>query len=225
MKTKVTILMILLVFLLTSAFRDIKRSENFENDPVSPDDENKFVLVRNEDDISLYLRWIQINKNTSTRQIKADFVVDCPAPNVVSVLCDEKTYQHWMKATKSCYRLKTIDTNQWYSYFQFTIPWPLNNQDCVLKYQVLDYKESSKTVISLVSDTGYLKPYKGIERISHIEGCWIITQLGGGKTHVEYYVYSVQKPKFPTWMTDPLVQKNLIRTMDGLRNLAMNPSK
>lgn len=225
MKTKATTLMVLLVFLVSSAFRDYKRSHDFENDPASPDDENKFVLVRNEDDISLYLRWIQINETTSTRQVKADFVIDCPAARVVSVLCDEKTYQHWMKATKSCYRLKTIDQNQWYSYFQFSIPWPLNNQDCILKYQVREYKESSKTVINLLSDAGYLKPNKGIERISHMEGCWIITQLENGKTHVEYYVYSVQKPKFPTWMTDPLVQKNLIRTMSGLRNIAMNPSK
>jgi hypothetical protein len=183
-----------------------------------------FVLVRNEDDILLYSRWIQVNETTATRQVKADFVIDCPAARVVSILCDEKTYLNWMTATKSCYRLKTIDTNQWYSYFQFSIPWPLSNQDCVLKYEVKTYDELSKTVIKIASDAGYLKPNKGIERISNMVGCWIITEIEEGKTRVEYFVYSVQKPKFPTWMTDPLIQKNLIRTMNGLRNLATNPN-
>lgn len=220
MKTKTTQLMVLLVFLLASGFRNESGSNVFTNDPSANDANNKFTLVRSDDEISIYTRWIPLDNTTATRQVKAEFMIDCPAKNVVSVLCDEKTSLQWMQSTKAFYRLKTINPNQWYAYIQFSIPWPLNNQDCILNYEVHDYPELSRTEIILQGEPDYQKPKKGIERISHMEGSWIITQLESGKTHVEYYMYSKQKPKFPIWLTDPLVQKNLIRSLDALRDLA-----
>jgi hypothetical protein len=220
MKTKIKTLMVLLVFLLTSGFRNESGNNAITNDPSANDENSKFTLVRSNDDISIYTRWIRVNETTSTRQVKAEFVVDCPAESVVTVLCDEKKCLEWMQSTKAYYRLRTINTNQWYAYVQFSIPWPLDNQDCVLKYEVCEYPESSRTEIILQGEPDFVKPIKGIERISHMEGRWIITPIEGGKTHVEYYMFSKQKPKFPGWLTDPLVQKNLIKTMDALRDLA-----
>jgi hypothetical protein len=220
MKTNAKTLMVLLVFLLTSGFRNEMGNDISINDPSSNDANTKFTLVRSDDDISLYTRWIHVNETTLTRQVKAEFVVDCPAEKVVSILRDEKTYLQWMKATKAFYRIKTIDENRWYSYVQFSIPWPLDNQDCILKYEVHENPESSCTEIILEGDADFLEPNKGIERIRHIAGCGIILQIDGGKTRVEYYVYSKQKPTFPTWLTDPLVQKNLIKSLDALRDLA-----
>ena len=70
-----------------------------------------------------------------------------------------------------------------------------------------------------------LKSCKDIERISHMEGLWIITQTGPEKTCVEYYVSSKQEPKFPTWITAPLIEKNLLNTMSAFRDVVMNDSK
>ncbi len=220
MKTNAKTLIILLVFLLTSGFRNEVGNNISKNDPSTNDANTKFTLVRSDDNISLYTRWIQVNETTLTRQVKAEFVIDCPAEKVVSILRDEKTYLQWMKATKAFYRIKTIDENRWYSYVQFSIPWPLDNQDCILNYEVREYPELSRTEILLQGEPDFVEPIKGIERISHMEGRWIITQAEGRKTHVEYYMFSKQKPKFPAWLTDPLVQKNLIKTMDALRDLA-----
>lgn len=216
MKTKTTTLLILLTFLLTSGFR--KMSENSS----SPDKNSKFTLVRSDENISIYTRWIPATKTRMTREIKAEFIIDSPVNEIVSVLKDEKLYTQWMKSTKSYYRLKTTDENNWYAYIQFSIPWPLNNQDCILKYRVHENEDSSKTEIKLLGEPGFLKTYEGIERISHMEGSWIITRIDSQKSLVEYYMYSNQAPKFPTWITDPLIQKNLLKTMNALRDLIMN---
>ncbi len=222
MKTKTTTLLVLLVFLLNTGFKKESRSNFFSNDPLTIDVNAKFNLVRSDDNISIYTRWIPVTETRSTRQLKAEFVIDCPAEKVVSVLRDEKSYTKWMKATKTYYRLKTINENQWYSYVQFSIPWPLNNQDCILKYEVHECIDPSKTEITLAGEPDFLQTYEGVERISHMEGSWVITKIGAGKSRVEYLVYSKQAPKFPTWITDPLIQKNLLKTMNAFREIVKN---
>jgi hypothetical protein len=222
MKTKTTTLLVLLVFLLNTGFKKESRNNIFSNDPSTIDVNTKFNLVRSDDNISIYTRWIPVTESRSTRQLKAEFVIDCPAEKVVSVLRDEKSYTKWMKATKTYYRLKTINENQWYSYVQFSIPWPLNNQDCILKYKVHECADPSKTEITLTGEPDFLQTYEGIERISHMEGSWVITKIGVGKSRVEYLVYSKQAPKFPTWITDPLIQKNLLKTMNAFREIVKN---
>jgi hypothetical protein len=224
MKTKTTTLLILLVFLLNTGFRKEPDENILFNDSAAIDVNTKFTLVRSDNNISIYTRWIPVTETRSTRQLKAEFEIDCPAEKVISVLRDEKSYTKWMKATKTYYRLKTVNENQWYSYVQFSIPWPLNNQDCILKYEVQDSTEPMKTEIRLVGEPDFLQQYDGVERISHMEGSWVITQIGAGKSHVEYFVYSKQAPKFPTWITDPLIQKNLLKTMNAFKDIVINSS-
>lgn len=150
MKTITTTLLVLLVFLFNSGFRIGWENNLYSSDPSVNGPNEKFILVRSDDNIFIYTRWIPVTENRSTRQLKAEFIVDCPTGKVVSVLRDEKTYTKWMKASKTYYRLKTINENQWYSYVQFSIPWPLNNQDCILKYEVHQNEDKSQTEIILL---------------------------------------------------------------------------
>ena len=225
MKTKTTTLLILLALILNTGFRKDSEEYNLSSDSSAIDVNTKFTLVRSDNNISIYTRWIPVTESRSTRQLKAEFVIDCPPENIISVLRDEKSYTKWMKATNTYYRLKTVNENQWYSYVQFSIPWPLNNQDCILRYEVQDSTEPMKTEIRLVGEPDFLQHYDGVERISHMEGSWVITQIGSRKSHVQYLVYSNQAPKFPTWITDPLIQKNLLKTMNALRDIVINGSK
>jgi hypothetical protein len=225
MKTKTTTSLILLSFFLISGFRTTSEKTFLTDDSASPDKSANFTLVRSDENISIYTRWIPATETRMTRQIKAEFVIDCSIDNIISVLKDEKSYTQWMKATKTYYRLKTINDNQWLAYIQFSIPWPLNNQDCILKYEVHQNEDKSQTEITLQGEPDFLKSYEGVERISHMEGSWIITRIDGGKSLVEYYMYSKQAPKFPTWITDPLIQKNLLKTMNALREVVLDVSK
>jgi hypothetical protein len=222
MKTKTTILLIFLSFLLTSGFRTSTKETDLMDDSASSDKSTTFILVRSDENVSIFTRWIPATETRLTRQIKAEFVIDRPIDKIVSVLKDEKSYPLWMKSTKSYYRLKTVNENQWFAYIQFSIPWPLNNQDCILKYEVHESSEAHRTEICLVGEPDFLKTYEGVERISHMEGSWIITQIDSGKSQVEYYMYSKQAPKFPTWITDPLIQKNLLKTMNAFRDIVKN---
>lgn len=221
MKKKVLIPVLILLFYSNTGFRIMTYPEGLPEGSMDVFDNNGYTLVRSDDNINIYTKWIPVNSVRKTRLVKVEFVTETPAENVISLLCDENYYTKWMQSVKTYYRLKTIDENNWYAYVQFSISWPLNNQDCILKYELYRLPDQSCTMISLKNATGLLKTYRGVERISHMEGCWIIKDSGNNKTKVEYYVCSNQAPKFPTWITDPIIQRNLLKTMQAFKEIVL----
>jgi hypothetical protein len=178
-----------------------------------------FVLVKKDKNISIYEKWIKVDNTRYARQLKAEFMVNASIDKVVSVLKDVKNTTQWMKSAKTYYLLKKIDQNNWYSYVQFSIPWPLNNQDCIIKFEVLPASSAKRTEIRLTGVPNYLKEYKNVTRISDMEGSWILNNKGIKSTSVEYYIFSKQKPTFPRWITDPIMRNNMISTMNAFREI------
>jgi hypothetical protein len=206
MKTKIPILILLL--LGNTAFK--------------PGDDCKypgeFIIAKDVSGIRISTRWVPVTKTSSARQVKCEFVVDGTVPNVVAVLNDDISVVGWMKGTKEYYRVKTIDDEHWYSYVQFHIIWPFNNQDCIIKYDVSRDAANRKTVVHMTGEPGFLKQFEGVNRIPHMEGSWTFTDLGNNRVQVVYMMFSNQEPKFPRWITDPIIQNNLLEMTDAFRS-------
>lgn len=178
-----------------------------------------FVLIKKDKNISIYEKWIKVDNIRSARQLKVEFMVNASIEKIVSIIKDDKNTTHWMKSTKTYYILKKLDQNNWYLYVQFSVPWPLNNQDCIIKYELLPSSSDKRTEIRLTGLPYYLKEYKNVKRISDLEGAWILSNQGIKSTRVEYYIFSKQKPMFPRWLTDPIMQNNMISTMNAFREI------
>lgn len=211
MKTTGNIILALILFL-------------FSPDQSYCGNEPAYSLVKGSSGISIYTRWIPVTSSRSARQIKAVVVIDATVAEVLSVLRDDGSVSKWMNSTKDYHRLRTIDSGSWYSYVQFAIPWPLNNQDCIIRYDVKEDPGSGKVTIDLHGAPGYLQPFDGVKRIPHMEGSWVITDLGNNKVLVEYTMFSAQKPSYPRWITDPLVQNSLLKTMEAFRSIVLSKS-
>ncbi|MFH1296571.1 MAG: hypothetical protein ABIJ04_04775 [Bacteroidota bacterium] len=209
MKTNNLLLMMLLLSTLlwnNATGKNVAEKVDNDNDP-------GFVLVKDVSGIQIFTRWIPVTESRSARQIKSELVMKGTIATVLSVLRNDRSFTKWMNGTKDYYRVKTIDSSQWYSYVQFSIPWPLNNQDCIIKYEVSEDPPGGKTMIRLTGTPSYIRHFEGVTRIPHMEGSWIITNLGHNKVKVEYSMFSNQKPSFPRWITDPIIQNNLLKTM------------
>ncbi|MEJ2596206.1 MAG: hypothetical protein P8100_14025 [bacterium] len=216
MKLKKEFLAAMILCLVLSAF-DLP--ETGLTNESSTGDTTEFVCVRSEEDINLYTRWIPVTKERSVRQIMVSFTVNAGREEVIDILSDESLYLQWMKSAKQYYRIRTVNENSWYAYIQFSIPWPLKNQDCILKYEVLPPSDAAINVIQVSSVPEYMADQKGVERISHMELTWVITEIAPDQTFIQYYAFSNQPPKFPTWITDPIIQKNTIKTMSALQDI------
>ncbi|NJO69436.1 MAG: hypothetical protein HC830_09305, partial [Bacteroidetes bacterium] len=103
---------------------------------------------------------------------------------------------------------------------QYDIPWPLSNQDCIVKYELLQTSSEKVFHVQMKGIPDYIPAKDGITRIDHLLGSWVITTSSSNTCKVSYTIMSGQPPKFPRWITDPIIQSNLVNTMDAFRNIA-----
>ena len=71
----------------------------------------------------------------------------------------------------------------------------------------------------MVSDAGYIPEKEGVSRIRHMTGLWQFRQVGENRVEVTYTLFSGQRSAFPRWITDPIIQGNMIKTMKNFRTL------
>ena len=115
------------------------------------------------------------------------------------------------------YKIISKNKTEWISYIQYDLPWPMENQDCVLQYSASS--EENKHIINFRSiDHEIFPTSKNVTRIEDINGQWIFRPTATG-TVVEYSITTTPSPTLPRWVTDPLVRSNLIDTMDEFRNI------
>ncbi len=208
MKTKILILTIL--FTISASFK----SGNENNKPA------EFNVVKDVSGIKISTRWIPVTDTRSARQVKCEFLIDGSLSDALSVLYDDFNVVRWMKGSKQYYRVKTSDQSHWYSYVQFHVPWPFNNQDCIIKYDVSRDDVNKRVLVNINGVPAFLKTFEGVNRIPHMEGHWLFSENGSNKVMVEYVMFSNQSPRFPRWITDPIIQKNMLETMDAFRSVA-----
>lgn len=205
------------VVLLLIAFLSQNTSYTFEKSIIQQTTD--FVLIKQDKNINIYARWIRVDDKRSARQLKAEFTVNASFAKIIGLIKDDKTTTQWMKNTKSYYIIKAIDQNNWFAYVQFSVPWPFSNQDIIIKYELPTPNAFSQTEIRFTGVPDYMQKNKGVTRISHLEGTWKLMYLDKNLTKIEYVMFSKQAPAFPRWITDPIIQHNLLSTMDAFREM------
>ena len=184
------------------------------------DNHNDFIKLKEENGIQLSSRWIPAPGNRETRELKAAFEVDAEPSEIMELLRNEQQALLWMRGVKEVKMHFSGKPDEWYVYLLYNIPWPLNKQDCIIRYRLMSDSGAEQIQLKLEGAPDYMAVRENIERIPHVSGGWIISRTPDGKCQVEYSVFSFQKPRFPRWATDPVIQNNLIQTMVSLRELA-----
>lgn len=188
---------------------------NFNPVTTSPD----YKFLKKEKQISLSSRELKLSDGRSTRELRAEFTVNGSLAKMREVLQNERLSRQWMKGVKDYSLIGTTGDN-WKAYIQYDIPWPLNNQDCIINYTSNLSGNGTSLTIKMNSQPDFLPKKPGVERISHLSGCWTITGVTEKNCRVVYTVYSEQKARFPRWATDPIIQQNLINSLSAFRELA-----
>lgn len=180
-----------------------------------PDTAN-FVLVKENNGISLYERWYAFTPDKQAREIKATFHVKADSYAAVALIKDAARGRQWNKNTKA-YEIVRENDSLWFGYIQYDLPWPVSNQDCVLQY---NQNDSDKAVLVAFQDADHpsFPPRKKIQRIPEISGKWIFRESDNGIS-VEYYISTTPSNSLPTWLTDPIIRNNLIETLTIFRTI------
>lgn len=181
-----------------------------------PTDTADFTLVKNELGISVYERWYPITSTENARQIKATFTVRATSAAALTLLKDGSKGELWNKNTKD-YKVVDVRADSWVSYIQYDLPWPVKNQDCVLRYHARE-DQDQMSVIFRETDHPSFPVRNRVARIPQIEGKWIFTAFDD-KLQVEYYIATTPSKTLPGWVTDPIIRNNLVETLHIFRQI------
>lgn len=179
-------------------------------------DTASFTLVKSAGDIDIYERWYPISEDLSAREVKATFTVKAPPHHAAALIQDESTGRKWNKNTDA-YKVLAGNGNSWICYIQYDLPWPVNNQDCVLEYNANYLGQSVIIDFKAVEHPDFPKQHR-VQRIPDISGRWVFTKTVEGFL-VEYYITTRPSSTLPSWLTDPIIRNNLLETLGSFRKI------
>ena len=176
--------------------------------------EEPFKLVKVRGGVSLYERWVTVQSGQKVRELKAEFTVEAGLSAVVNLLKDPLRASSWMQSLDQFDVLETHGAGRWTSYVRYRIPWPLNDQDVVLRYERSDVGKQTTIAFRSVSRASHPEQ-EGVSRMEGVSGAWVLTPKHAAQTQVVYTILTQNRSRFPRWMTDPIVQDNLLDTMNA----------
>lgn len=181
-------------------------------------EEKNYKLVKVEGQVALYERWLEVEAGREAREMKAEFTVPVGPEAVVALLRNEAKTPVWMRRAASCRIMLEGSGQSWLAYVRYNIPWPISDQDCLLRYEVK--KNENRRLINFRSASdSKAPPMPKVKRMQGISGAWLLEPLPGNKTKITYTVMTTEKPSLPRWATDPVVQGNLLDTMNAFCTL------
>ena len=180
-------------------------------------DSTGYILVKKTKGIELYEKWIDLSSELKAREVKVVYTIHATMESAAALLDNEAKAIQWNKGSR-LYKIIPIDDNSWISYIQYDLPWPFDNQDCVLQYTAY-YLAYNNIVVDFRSvDHEIFPSLKNVSRLDKVKGRWTFKETPNG-TRVEYLITTTPSTTLPRWVTDPIVRNNLIDTMNEFRNI------
>ncbi len=177
----------------------------------------EFKLVKEDETISLYERWVP-GKDEPVREIKAVLFIDANVDDIIRLLKDAPKGKKW-NGNASRYEVREHNFSSWTTYIRYDLPWPMDDQDCCLGYKVMESQPGSKiTTIKFEERGSTACPLqKDVVRVAGTKGYWQIEEWSDGKLKIEYLITSDRSKKIPRWVSDPLVHKNVMQTLTSFK--------
>ena len=174
-----------------------------------------FELVRDEDGILVYERWVTFPKSdppVTAREVKSEFYVRSSTHHALALMRDEIQIKSWQKHVSE-FRIHRHSDSVWHEYSYHDIPWPVSDQDHFLEYTIRDPVERDGIFITFqtVSNNKLAPVRDNVSRMT-LSGSWYFQQVEEGKIKVTYRILSMPGT-LPRFITDPVIRSNLMSTV------------
>lgn len=174
-----------------------------------------FELVRNEDNILIYERWVTFpgsDPPVLAREVKSEFFIRATVTAAVALIRDETKISVWQHHVSE-FKVYPQTDSIWHEYSYHDIPWPVSDQDHFLEYTVEDPIEDDGIFITFRTvENRTLAPLrKNVSRMT-LSGSWYLQEAGDGKIKATYRILSMPG-SLPRFITDPVIRNNLMSTV------------
>lgn len=176
--------------------------------------EEDFTFIKAQGEVRLYERWLEIEPGRKGREMKAEFTVPQGTAAVAALLRDEGKAKDWIQRASACRLVSEANDQSWLAYVHYGLPWPISDQDCLLRYELKQQGGQTRIAFRSVANSSF-PPKSRVKRMKGIVGSWLLTPQAGNRTKITYTIMTTETPTLPRWVTDPHVQSNLLDTMNA----------
>ena len=161
------------------------------------------------DGIRVYTR---LDPGSKIKSLKVECDYDATLTQLVAVLLDVKSCKDWVYGTKSCSLLKQVSPLDLYYYSEVNIPWPVQNRDFVAHIVITQDAATKIVTMDAPAVPGFIPLKKGIVRIEHSSGKWIISPLTRNKIRIEYILKVDPGGALPAWLVNLLASEGPLQS-------------
>lgn len=144
-------------------------------------------LVKNEDDIRVYLRSVD---NSSVREFMAETVTSSSLSAILALFDDIGSYTKWNYRCREAELLQKKNDRERVIYMVMASPWPVSDRDMEVKCVLSQDKKTGNVTIALTGIPGFTAARQGRVRMTSLVGYWRLEPLGKGKVRVVYSMHS-----------------------------------
>ena len=182
--------------------------------------QSAWKVVTEEEGITVFSKSVPESK---VKALKVECVLKSSASQLVELLMDVNTADQWVFHTKSCVLLKKVSPSELYYYSEVSLPWPLENRDFVAHIKVSQDRATKVVTVDAPAIPGWIAKKKGIVRISHSKGLWIITPIDKEKLKLEYTLQVDPGGIIPAWAVNLFSAQGPIETFKKMRQQLLLP--
>lgn len=162
--------------------------------------------------------------DSKVKALKVECEFNATLSQLVAVLLDVKTCTEWVYHTRSCELLKQVSPSELYYYSEIDIPWPAENRDFVAHLIVKQDPETRVVNIDGPAVPGFVPVKKGIVRIDHSIGKWVITPIADHHVRVVYTLQVDPGGAIPAWLVNMFAAEGPTQSFKGLKLQLQKPA-
>jgi hypothetical protein len=182
--------------------------------------QNDWKLSTDKEGIKIYT---SIVPDSKIKAVKVECDLNATPSQLVAVVMDINTATDWVYHVKSAKLVKQVSATELYYYSEVSLPWPVANRDFVAHLIVSQNPDTKVVTIDGPAVPGYVPVKKGIVRIDHSFGKWIITPLGADQVHVEYSIHVDPGGALPAWLVNIFATDAPLKIFENLKVQLQKP--
>lgn len=162
--------------------------------------------------------------DSRVKALKVECEFNATLSQLVAVLLDVKTCTQWVYHTRLCELLKQVSPSELYYYSEISIPWPAENRDFVAHLVVKQDPETKVVYVDGPAVPGFVPLKKGIVRIDHSIGKWVLTPTVNNHVKVVYTLQVDPAGAIPAWLINMFAAEGPIQSFKGLKLQLQKPA-
>ena len=182
--------------------------------------QNDWKLSIEKDGIKVYTSMVPDSK---VKAIKVECDLNAAPSQLVALVMDVTTAPDWVSHVKSAKLIKQVSPEELYYYTEVSLPWPAANRDFVAHLIVSQNPDTKVVTIDGPAVPGFVPVKKGIVRIDHSFGKWIITPAGPSQLHVEYSIHVDPGGSLPSWLVNMFATDAPLQIFKSLKTQLQKP--